>query len=101
MIGATGVRSFASRAADVFWDLEQVGCLQVGVLQPASGNGASGHAELCTWRMTLDAGRGRKLGLGETLYGRVGDGSTALGEWRRDWFTLMGHRFQLEWQARK
>ena len=101
MSDANGVRSFASRTADVFWDWEHVGCLQVGLQQSAPNKGAVGPAELCTWRMTLDVGRGPEIGLGENLYGRVSDGSTTLGEWRTDRFTLLGHRFQLEWQAKR
>jgi hypothetical protein len=50
--------------------------------------------------MTLDVGRGQEIVLGENLYGRVSDGSTTLREWRGDRFTLMGYRFQLEWQSR-
>ena len=99
MIGATGLGSFASRAAEVFWELEHVGCLRVGVLQSAPGRGAAEHGDLCTWRMTLDLGRVQEIGLGENLYGRVSDGSTTLREWRGDRFTLMGHQFQLEWRA--
>jgi len=101
MIYATGVRSFASRAAEVFWHLEHVGSLQVGILQSAPSQGAAGHAELCTWRMTLDLGRVQEIGLGANLYGRVSDDSSALREWRGDRFTLMGHLFQLEWQAKE
>lgn len=89
------------RMADVFWDLELIGCLEVGLLRSPSRPASPETVDGCTWRMTLDIGRGQELGLGQVFYGLVVDDSPTIRQWRANRFTIMGQQLRLEWQQRQ